>query len=100
VAAHLDPQILLLDEIFAVGDEAFQRKCIARMREFASAARPSSSCPFTEAIRANCQRVCVLDEGRLVYDGGVETGLAAYASTDAGRAAGQPEAGQRTPPAG
>jgi ABC-type polysaccharide/polyol phosphate transport system ATPase subunit len=80
VAAHLDPDVLLLDEIFAVGDADFQAKCARTMRDFVAAGRTVlfvSHAP--EAVRSLCSRVCVLDGGRLVFDGGVEEGLAAYA---------------------
>lgn len=79
VAANLEPDILLLDEIFAVGDEPFQQKCMGTLTELqrrgCTILFVSHSAP---AIRAICHRVCVLHRGELGYDGGVEAGLAHY----------------------
>jgi ABC-type polysaccharide/polyol phosphate transport system ATPase subunit len=79
VAAHLDPDVLLLDEIFAVGDADFQEKCKATLRQFA---RKGKTILFVShspiAIREMCSRVCVLSHGRIVFDGPVEAGLARY----------------------
>jgi ABC-type polysaccharide/polyol phosphate transport system ATPase subunit/SAM-dependent methyltransferase len=79
VAAMLRPDILLLDEVFAVGDEDFQRRCMKTMEEFGARGTTVvfvSHAP--EAVRAVCQRVCVLDGGRVVYDGSVGGGLEHY----------------------
>jgi ABC-type polysaccharide/polyol phosphate transport system ATPase subunit len=79
IAANLDPDILLLDEIFAVGDEDFQKQCMKTIARFAS-----EGCTLlfvshaASAVRAICRRVCLLDHGRLLFDGGVEEGLAEY----------------------
>lgn len=79
VAAHLDPDILLLDEIFAVGDAEFREKCMITMREFLTRGKTLVFVSHSdEAVRAMCRRVCVLSHGRLVYDGGVDEGLATY----------------------
>jgi ABC-type polysaccharide/polyol phosphate transport system ATPase subunit len=79
VAAHLDPEVLLLDEIFAVGDEAFQEKCRGTMGRFVKEGRTivfvSHSAQTVEQI---CSRVCVLSSGRKVFDGPTEQGLAFY----------------------
>ena len=70
VAAHLDAEIMLVDEVFAVGDAAFQDKCKAKMREIARSGR---TVLFTshdmEAVLAVCHRAIVLDAGTLHYDG-------------------------------
>ena len=79
VASQLEPHLLLLDEVFAVGDEPFQQKCVRKMQEFRERGTTTLFVSHSpEAIRANCDRLCVLDKGRLVYDGGVEPGLARY----------------------
>lgn len=79
VAAQIDPDILLLDEIFAVGDAEFQARCLATIQDFR---RRGKTIVFVshspEAIAAVCDRVCVLDEGRLSFDGAVPDGLAFY----------------------
>ncbi len=70
VAAHLDPDILIVDEVLAVGDLAFQKKCLQRMSEFASTGRTilfvSHNMPAIEML---CQRTIQLSGGRIVADG-------------------------------
>jgi lipopolysaccharide transport system ATP-binding protein len=79
VAAHLNPQILLLDEIFAVGDAEFQRKCFGTLDRFRAAGTTILFVSHSpSAIRSMCDRVCVLEQGRLHFDGPVEEGLACY----------------------
>lgn len=79
VAAHLDPQVLLLDEIFAVGDAAFQEKCRRTMRTFIDSGRTVVFVSHAaDTVRQMCNRVCVLSDGRKVFDGDVEDGLALY----------------------
>jgi ABC-type polysaccharide/polyol phosphate transport system ATPase subunit len=87
VAANLDPDILLLDEIFAVGDAEFQRQCLATLSGFRQRGKTVLFVSHTPAsIRTLCDRVCVLDQGRLVFDGPVEDGLAYYEQMTAGDA--------------
>jgi lipopolysaccharide transport system ATP-binding protein len=79
VAAHLDPDILLLDEVLAVGDLAFQRKCI----EFAkSLQRRDATILFVShnmfSIKTMCDRVIYLRRGEIVFDGPVEAGIELY----------------------
>jgi ABC-type polysaccharide/polyol phosphate transport system ATPase subunit len=79
IAANLNPDILLLDEIFAVGDADFQQRCAETIQMFLEHGKTIvfvSHAPA--AIRAICRRVCVLDHGHLAFDGGVEEGLAFY----------------------
>ena len=79
VAANLDPDVLLLDEIFAVGDEEFQKQCRKTMEQFLADGRTVlfvSHSSYT--VRAVCRRVCLLEQGRLLFDGPVEQGLDAY----------------------
>lgn len=84
VAANLSPDILLLDEIFAVGDAEFQRQCFETMEDFRKQGKTILFVSHTAtAIRKMCDRVCVLDQGRLQFDGGVEEGLAFYADLTA-----------------
>ena len=79
VAANLDPDVLLLDEIFAVGDEEFQKQCRRTLEQFLDAGKTilfvSHSSP---TVREVCRRVCLIEHGRLLYDGPVDGGLAAY----------------------
>jgi lipopolysaccharide transport system ATP-binding protein len=70
VAAHLDPDILLVDEVLAVGDAAFQRKCLGKMGSVAKSGRTvlfvSHNLPAVEAM---CQRAIWLHQGRIMEDG-------------------------------
>ncbi len=78
VAAHLDPDILLLDEVLAVGDAAFQKKCIDRVMEL----KRSSTVVFIShdlaAVQQLCDRVIVMNHGGIVYDGVTAGALTAY----------------------
>lgn len=70
VAAHLEPDILVVDEVLAVGDASFQQKCMGRMGETAQAGRTvlfvSHNMP---AVRSLCSRAVVLNAGKVVFDG-------------------------------
>jgi len=80
IAANLDPDILLLDEIFAVGDADFQQQCVRTVKDFRARGKTILFVSHSaESVRAICGRVLVLDHGRLLYDGAVEEGLACYA---------------------
>src|ERR1022692_1707049 len=72
VAAHLDPEILIVDEVLAVGDAAFQQKCMGRMREVG---RSGSTILFVShnmsAVESLCTRAILLDHGKVAMDGGV-----------------------------
>ncbi len=86
IAANLDPDLLLLDEVFAVGDMDFQKQCIRTLQTFQSDGKTIVFVSHSpEAIRQICRRVCVLDRGRLVYDGDVDNGLAIYEQMMAAR---------------
>lgn len=79
LAAHMDPEVLLLDEIFAVGDEGFQDKCKRTMRDFVREGRTLVFVSHTaQQVQEMCRRVCVLKDGRKVFDGPADDGLAAY----------------------
>lgn len=67
VAAHLEPEILLIDEVLAVGDTEFQRKCLAKMKDVASAGRTVLLVSHNMgSIRRLCQKALLLDSGRVV----------------------------------
>jgi len=79
IAAHLDADVMLIDEILAVGDESFQRKCLARISERMEAGATMVLVSHDpSAIERVCRRVVVLDGGRVVFDGPVAEGLLAY----------------------
>lgn len=79
VAAHLDPDILIIDEVLAVGDAAFQQKCLGKMED---AARQGRTILFVShnmaAVRSLCRRVLLLDGGRIVMDGDVDGCIRRY----------------------
>ena len=79
VAAHLEPEILLVDEVLAVGDAAFQKKCLGRMSDVAREGRTvlfvSHNLPSIEKL---CQKVFVIDGGQLVMQGDPVTCIAGY----------------------
>ncbi|MBE6949084.1 MAG: ATP-binding cassette domain-containing protein [Ruminococcaceae bacterium] len=79
VAAHLDSEIMIMDEVLAVGDVAFQNKCIQKMREVADSGKTILYVSHNMAtIRALCDRCIVLDHGQTVYDGDVNTAIGIY----------------------
>jgi homopolymeric O-antigen transport system ATP-binding protein len=81
VAAHLDPEVLVVDEVLAVGDAAFQRKCLGRMGEVATSGRTVLFVSHNMgAVRSLCERALVLDGGRVIFDGSAGDGIAAYMS--------------------
>ena len=83
VAAHLEPDILLVDEVLAVGDMEFQRRCLGKMREVTGEGRTVVFVSHNmAAIRALCPRAILLDRGRLKADGPVEDVINAYLTTD------------------
>ena len=80
VAAHLNSEIMIMDEVLAVGDMAFQKKCISRMKN-ASMTEGRTVLYVSHnmnTIRQLCNRCIVLDHGKLVFDGDVETAIALY----------------------
>jgi lipopolysaccharide transport system ATP-binding protein len=80
VAAHLDPEILIVDEVLAVGDVEFQKRCLGKMRSVA--AEGGRTVLFVShnmtAIQALCSRVIVLEGGRVSFDGDTTEGTRHY----------------------
>jgi lipopolysaccharide transport system ATP-binding protein len=87
VAAHLEPEILLVDEVLAVGDVAFQKKCLGRMEELGGTGRTvlfvSHSMP---SVLRLCPRVLLLDGGMLTADGNGSEVVEEYMGRGAGAA--------------
>jgi len=70
VAIHVDPEILLVDEVLAVGDEPFQRKCLDRIKQFQQDGRTIILVTHSlEQVRQMCDRVVLLESGSVVVDG-------------------------------
>jgi lipopolysaccharide transport system ATP-binding protein len=82
IAAHLEPEILIVDEVLAVGDAAFQRKCLGKMGSFAQSGRTVLFVSHNaEAIRTLCQRAVWLKDGALHRDGSADEILEDYYNT-------------------
>lgn len=76
VAVHSDPEIFLVDEILAVGDEPFQKKCLARIRELSGEGRSLVIVSHDlEMVRSLCERGVLLEKGVLVADGPIEDAI-------------------------
>lgn len=80
VAAHLDAEIMIMDEVLAVGDMAFQTKCLDKMRDAANAEGRTVLYVShnMNTIRRLCDRCIVLDKGKVVFQGDVEDSIAYY----------------------
>jgi lipopolysaccharide transport system ATP-binding protein len=79
VAAHLEPEILLVDEVLAVGDAAFQKKCLGKMEDVAAQGRTVLFVSHSLAtVRELCQTSLVLEGGTVNFRGPVVEGLARY----------------------
>lgn len=80
VAAHLNSEILLMDEVLAVGDMHFQKKCLRKMNELSEDEQKTILYVShnMETIRTLCSRCLVLEKGRLIYDGDTETAIEKY----------------------
>lgn len=82
VAAHLDSEIMVMDEVLAVGDMKFQQKCLGKMGDAAnSEGRTVLYVSHNmNTIRQLCTRCIVLDHGRIVFDGDTETAIGIYSN--------------------
>lgn len=79
VAVHVDPDILLIDEVLSVGDEPFQRKCIDRIKQFQREGRTIVIVTHgLDAVRQMCDRAVLLDHGHVVLDGSPVDALRAF----------------------
>lgn len=80
VAAHLDAEIMIMDEVLAVGDMAFQTKCLDKMREAAN--KDGRTVLYVShnmnTIRKLCDRCIVLDKGKVVFNGDVDRAIEVY----------------------
>jgi lipopolysaccharide transport system ATP-binding protein len=80
VAAHLDPEILMVDEVLSIGDYEFQKKCLGKMRDVST--RESRTVLFVshnlQAIQSLCSRAILLDTGRIAAEGATSLVVAEY----------------------
>ena len=79
IAAHIEADVLLLDEVFAVGDESFQRKCFGKIHEFKSR---GGTIVFVshdaQAVEKLCDRAVLLRQGSVVFNGDTKSAIAEY----------------------
>lgn len=84
VAAHLDSEIMIMDEVLAVGDMKFQKKCLNKMRD--AAKQDGRTVLYVShnmnTIRELCDRCVVLDKGKIVFNGNVEDAIKCYMGMD------------------
>ncbi|MFJ7565816.1 ABC transporter ATP-binding protein [Herminiimonas sp. NPDC097707] len=79
VAAHLEPEILIVDEVLAVGDAQFQKKCLGKMEEVGKQGRTVLFVSHNMAMISNlCQKGIVLDGGRLAFQGHISEAVMKY----------------------
>ena len=80
VAAHLDPEIMIVDEVLAVGDVGFQNKCLGKMQD--ATTKESRTVVFVShnmaSVEALCNRAVVVDHGRITFSGNVGTAITRY----------------------
>ncbi|MGE3820536.1 MAG: ABC transporter ATP-binding protein [Isosphaeraceae bacterium] len=80
VAAHLEPEILIVDEVLAVGDTAFQKKCLGRIQQVGRSGRTVLFVSHNMAAVQNlCDRVVLLDQGQVAFEGETTQGISRYA---------------------
>ena len=85
VAAHFEPEIMLVDEVLSVGDAEFQARCLGRMEDIGSTGRTVVFVSHQlQAVAQLCDRAILLEEGRIVRDGPSEEVVAHYLQTAAG----------------
>jgi lipopolysaccharide transport system ATP-binding protein len=88
VAAHLEPEILMVDEVLAVGDLRFQKRCMTKMDEVARAGRTVLYVAHNmPAISRLCQRAILMGNGRVVEDGPVNDVISTYLTSGVGTSA-------------
>lgn len=83
VAAHLEPEILIVDEVLAVGDAQFQKKCLGKMEDVGKEGRTILFVSHNMvAVKTLCSRGIVLNKGQVMYQGGVEDAVEQYVGQD------------------
>ena len=89
VAANLEPDILIVDEVLAVGDADFQKKCLGKMQDVAGQGRTVIFVSHSmDSVRKLCSRAILLEKGKVIYDGEVSKGIGKYLNPNAVKSAG------------
>ncbi len=95
IAAHLDPEILFVDEVLAVGDAEFQRRCLGKMDEVSRQGRTIIFVSHNlNAVLNLCQRALLFSSGRIVLDGTPREAVEAYSGGEVGEAVFRPTTGR------
>ena len=82
VAAHLEPEILIVDEVLAVGDAEFQKKCLNKMKEISGSSRTVIFVSHNQAaIESLCDQCALLDRGQVLFVGDTQEALQRYRTT-------------------
>jgi lipopolysaccharide transport system ATP-binding protein len=88
VAAHLEPEVLLVDEVLAVGDASFQRRCLDKLEDVSGQGRTVLFVSHNmQAVTRLCERTILLDEGRVIGDGPSSSVVASYLGSGLGTTA-------------
>ena len=83
VAIHMDANILIIDEVLAVGDIKFQKKCLEKIQAAANAGRSVLFVSHNmQSIRRLCHRCLILDQGKITYDGEVQGAISLFSDSD------------------
>jgi lipopolysaccharide transport system ATP-binding protein len=83
VAAHLDPEVLLLDEVLAVGDQAFQQKCLRRIEEITSSGKTVLFVSHdVHSVARLCKYAIVIDDGQVMFQGEVGDAIERYMASE------------------
>jgi len=83
VAAHLDPDILIVDEVLAVGDAAFQKKCLKKMNEVSEQGRTILFVSHNMSVISRlCDRGILIDKGRIIQDGPIQQVVSTYLTSE------------------
>jgi lipopolysaccharide transport system ATP-binding protein len=96
VAANLEPEILIIDEVLAVGDAEFQKKCLGKMKDVAKGGRTVLFVSHSiSAVRALCQTGILLSRGRVISSGPIDSVLSDYLSAKSAVSSGDINAARR-----
>jgi lipopolysaccharide transport system ATP-binding protein len=88
VGAHLEPEVLIVDEVLAVGDSQFQKKCLDKMKDIGAHGRTVLFVSHNmQAVTRLCDRVILLGEGRVLYDGPAHEAVKTYLNSGLGTSA-------------
>ena len=86
VAAHLEPEILIVDEVLAVGDAEFQKKCLGKMKEVSQQGRTVIFVSHNlVAVKSLCTKGIVMDQGKLIFSGSADEAVESYMNANASK---------------